>query len=70
MRELQLLPRPRHLEHIGAGAPAEGTLLVERDPALVAQGFELETGPDASRARVADSAGERYARELLRQLRA
>jgi hypothetical protein len=68
MRELLLLPRPRHLERLGAGAPLGGEPRVERDLALPAQGFALETGPDAVRVRAADAAGERYARRLLAQL--
>jgi len=69
MRELQLLPRPRHLEPIGTGAPLAAPLAVERDASLQAQGFTLETGPDLPLARAADAAGERYARELFAQLR-
>jgi hypothetical protein len=70
MRELQLLPRPRHLEHSGTGAPLGSEPSVERDAALPAQGFALESGPDAVRVRAADAAGERYARGLLGQLAA
>src|SRR5262245_39428610 len=70
MRELQLLPRPRHLERGAAGAPVGAEVRVARDTALPVQGFTLETGPDAVRVRAADAAGERYARALLAQLAA
>jgi hypothetical protein len=43
---------------------------IARDPALPAQGFTLESGPDAVRVRAADADGERYARALLTQLAA
>jgi hypothetical protein len=68
MRDPLLLPRPRHLERSGSGAPVHSAPRVERDASLPAQGFALETGPDAVRVRAADAPGERYARALLAQL--
>ena len=67
MRELQLLPRPAAPRAQRASArPSGRNRACERDAALPAQGFALETGPDAVRVRAADAAGERYARGCSR----
>src|SRR3990172_1674706 len=70
MRELDLLPRPRHLERSGIGAALGSEPEVVRDPGLPAQGYLLQSGPESVRVRAADEAGERYARALLAQLAA
>jgi len=66
---LQLLPRPRVLENLSAGASAGATARVRRDPTLPAEGFELSIDADGVRIAHADESGRRYAEACLAQIR-
>jgi hypothetical protein len=64
-----VFPVPRHLRIEGAGAPACAEPTVEADVGLPAEGFTLTIADGHVRITRADAAGERWARDVLAQLR-
>ena len=66
--DLDLFPRPHHIE-VGGEGPAPGGPVTERpDPGLPAQGFGIDIGPDGVVVFHADEAGRRYGRRTLDQI--
>lgn len=67
---LNLLPFPRSIERTAGSVSADTDAEATHDPALAAQGYSLEIGDEKIRLRFSDTAGERYGRATLHQIRA
>ncbi|MBN8881306.1 MAG: family 20 glycosylhydrolase [Salana multivorans] len=67
---LPLVPAPRHLTRVAdaPGAPVAGDIVVELDPAIGAECYELTTAADTVLVRAGDDAGVLRARATLAQL--